>query len=455
MSRVPFLNVIDRTFEGQYLAQEDFDMTVFATELAAVVDKFGIRYQAGVVIPDDDDLVQRVFQAGVELYTRVGTYCVDTERVIRFSGEEIEAALQAADPVVEFGEGKDSRCLRQRGPDSAAPPFCFLGAGGISVSSDEIYLNLIQAYAECRLTDSLTIPSLIQVNGRSVRPNSPLEVMAAMRSTRLMAEALRRAGRPGIPIMNAIACASSDTAKIAGSFYLRPSDGWMIGSTAELKVETPRFNEIAFVREQGGRIVAETTPLLGGYCGGPEGVAVASVAYHLHANLVLQGDCQLHAPLHINHVCATDTRLLWALSLGAQAITQHSKMPLLISPFMAAGPLTEMCFLETAAAVTAIVVSGSHLEALITHGGATTDLLGPLTTQFAAEVAHAVAGMTRRDADPIVRRLNDAYQARLGSAPQGKFYQQAYDLKTGQPLAESLEMYQRMQGVIRDHGIPL
>ena len=454
MSRVPFLDVIDRTFEGKYVSQEDFEMKVFVPELRKVIEKYKIKFDPQTLIPDDDDLADRIFQAGMEFYQNVGTYCVDTERIIAFTEKEIQDALRTAPDKVAFGEGRDLRWLKSRTPESDTPPFCFLGAVGVPVSSDEIFVKLIQAFSECDLTDTITMPSLTNIDGRTVRPNSPFEVMAAIRSARLYREGTARAGRPGIAAMNAIACASSDVAKISGSHYLRPTDGWMIGSTAELKVETPRFNEIAYVRDIGGRILAETTPLLGGFCGGPEGVAVTSVAYHLHGLLVLRGDCQLHCPLHLKFVCATAPPVLWALSAGTQAITRNSHSPMMISPFLAAGAMEEMCFLEAAAAVTAIVVSGSNLEAQVTHGGATTDLTGPLTPQFSAEVAHAVAGMSRKEANAIVMKLVDQFKADLGSAPAGKRYQEAYDMQTGKPLPETLDTYRNMKTKIGDMGIP-
>ncbi len=454
MSRVSFLDVIDRTFEGKYISQQDFDMQVFVPELRKVIEKYDIKYDPNTLIPSDDDMADRVFQAGMEFYERVGTYCVDTERIITFTEKEITDALITAPSEVAFGEGRDVRWLKSRTPESEEVPFCFLGAVGVPVSSDEIFVNLIQAYSEFDLTDTITMPSITKINGRTVRPNSPFEVMAAIRSSRLYREGTARAGRPGLGLMNAIACASSDVAKVAGSHYLSPSDGWMIGSTAELKVETPRFNEIAYVRDVGGRILAETTPLLGGFCGGPEGVAVASVAYHLHGLLVLRGDCQLHCPLHLKFVCATAPMVLWALSLGAQAITRNSHSPMMISPFLAAGPMEEMCFLEAAAAVTAVVVSGSNLEAQVTYGGATTDLTGPLTTQFSGEVGHAVAGMTRKEANQIVKGMVDQFKDKFANAPRGKSYQEAYDMKTGKPLPETWDKYEQMKNKIKGLGIP-
>ncbi len=128
--------------------------------------------------------------------------------------------------------------------------------------------------------------------------------------------------------MNSIASAGSDTAKIAGSqFGLRPTDGWLIGTMAEMKINFERLNEIAYVRNLGGHIVAESAPILGGYCGGPEGTAVTNVAYHLNSILLMKGSCQLTFPIHVHHGCTSVRAVLWASSASAQAISRNSHFP--------------------------------------------------------------------------------------------------------------------------------
>ena len=116
--------------------------------------------------------------------------------------------------------------------------------------------------------------------------------------------------------------------------------------------------------------------------------------------------------------------------------------------------MEEQCFLEATAAVTAVVVSGSNLEAQVTYGGATPDLTGPLTPQFSAEVGHAVAGMTRKEANEIVIKLVDQFKGSLGDAPSGKLYQEAYDMKSGKPLPEMMKKYEEMKKKIGQMGIP-
>lgn len=309
---VLFMEVIDRALSGPYASQNEFDLKVFVPELRAVIEKYKIKFQPGAPVPWDDDLADRVFQAGFEFYKRVGTYCIDTERIIQFSEPEIKEALETAPCETAFGEGTDRKRLVPRRPESEVSPWCFLGAAGAPVSSEGILLSLVQGYGSISLADSVTSPTLVNIDGRRIRANSPLEVMACIRSSNFIREGLRRAGRPGLPVMNSIATASSDVAEIAGSqFGLRSSDGWLIGSAAELKVNFQKLNEVSYVSSLGGRICGESGPLLGGYCGGAEGVAVTNVAYHMHCVLVLRGVCQVTFPLHFNSVSNSSRDILW------------------------------------------------------------------------------------------------------------------------------------------------
>lgn len=451
-----FMEIIDRSFQGPYTPQDDFDLNIFVRELEAVIEKYRIRFQPETPVPWDDDLADRVFEAGVEFYNKVGTYCIDTERIIQFSEREIREALETAPCETEFGEGGDRKRLVPRSPESETPPWCFLGAAGAPVSCEDVFLSLVKGYGSIPLVDSLTSPTLTTIDGRRVRANSPLEVLACIRSSTLIREALCRAARPGLPVMNSIATASSDAAKIAGSqFGLRPSDGWLIGSLADLKITFDRFNEIAYVTNLQGRICGESGPLLGGYCGGPEGVAIVNVAYHLHAILVLRGVCQVTFPLHFNTVSSSGRDLLWAISVSSQAMSRNSHFPFFTIPNTASGPVEEMCFLETAAIVTSLVVSGSSLEALGVHRNATIDLQTPQGPQFAAEVAHAVPGMTRKEANVLVNKLLDRYESRISSPPRGKTYQESYDVNTGRPAHETQKLYDRMKKEISGLGVEL
>ena len=452
---VSFMEIIDRALKGPYYSEKDFDLKVFVPKLREVIKKYEIKYDPENPIPSDNDFADRVFKAGVEFYTNVGTYCIDTERIIKFTEAEIEEALVTAPSAPVFGEGKEAKALVGRKPESDIPPWCFIGAGGAAVSNEELFVSILEAYASfLPLADSITTPTIRAINGKTVRAGSPLEILACIRSSVLAREALRRGGRPGLPIMNSIATAVSDTAKIAGSqFGLRPSDGWLIGTIAEMKINFERLNEIAYVLALGGHVVAETAPILGGYCGGPEGVAVANAAYHLHCILVLRGSTQLTFPIHFNYGCSTTRDVTWAVSASSQAISRNSHFPFFILSYTAAGPMTEMCLYELAAAVTTSVVSGASIE----FGGVTkatvADHFTPMEPRLASEVAHGVVGMSRLQGNEIVKQLLAKYEEDIPQAPKGGKYQECWNIQSKEPKLEYLELYQKIKRELAEYGI--
>jgi len=447
------MEVIDRALKGPFCSEKDFDLKVFVPRLKEVIKKYEIKYDPENPIPSDNDLADRVFKAGVEFYANVGTYCVDTERSIRFTQEEIEEALVIAPSAPVFGEGKEAKALVARKPESDTPPWCFIGATGAIVSCEEIFLSLIQGYGLIPLANSITTPTIATLNGILIRAGSPLEILSGIRTVTLAREGLRRAGRPGLPIMNSISV-GSDTAKIAGSqFGLRPSDGWLIGSMAEMKVNFARLNEIAYVLSLGGRVVAETSPMLGGYCGGPEGVAVTNAAYHIQSILVYRGACQDSFPIHSKYSCSTGRNTLWAISVSNQAISRNSHFPLFTIPIIAAGPMTEMNFYETASQVITCIVSGGSIEAGSAAKNVLIDHITPMEPLWASEVAHAVIGMKRAEASEIVNRLLPKYENNLDNPPKGKKYQECYDVKTSEPGRECIELYRRTKKEFAGYGL--
>ena len=452
---VNLLEIIDRSLDGPFTSENDFDLKIFVPKLREVVKKYEIKYDPENPLSCDDDLADRVFQAGIELFADVGIYCTDTERIIKFTTEEIQEALAEAPSRPVFGEGNDAKALVGRKPESDIHPWCFIGAGGAAVSNERLFESILESYASfLPLADSITTPTIKHIEERLVRTRGPLEIIACMRSSTLAREALRKGGRPGLPIMNSIASAGSDAAKIAGSqFGLRPTDGWLIGTIAEMKISNERFNEIAYVKNLGGHVVAESAPILGGYCGGPEGTAVTNVAYHINSLLLMKGSCQLTFPIQVNHGCTSGRGVLWADSVSSQGISRNSHFPFFILSYVAAGPMTEMCLYEIAAVVLNAVVSGASIE----FGGVTkateVDHFTPMEPRWASEMAHGVLGMTRAKGNEIVKKLLAKYENDIPNAPKGKTYEQCWDMKTKQPIAEYKQMYKKIKAELAQLGV--
>ena len=82
---IGFSEVIQRAMTGPLVPEKEYDLKVFVPGLRKIIKKYDIRYDPETPVPSDDELADRLFQAGLEFYEQVGTYCVDTNRIIHFT----------------------------------------------------------------------------------------------------------------------------------------------------------------------------------------------------------------------------------------------------------------------------------------------------------------------------------------------------------------------------------
>ena len=187
---------------------------------------------------------------------------------------------------------------------------------------------MVKAYAENPLGDSITTPSLTRVDGQQVVADSPLGVEGAIRTMIIVREALRRAGRPGMPIVNAVATAVRSQEHIAGHhFGIRTTDALEI-----------------FLKK---------------------------------------------------------------------------------------------CY-------------GYSIEAGGSSRGTSVDYTSPVEPLFCSEVAHAVAGMSRKEANRITIALLEKYEDKLRTPSVGKKYQECCDVVTGVPNKEFIELYREVRQEMTD-----
>jgi len=450
------LDVTKRALTGPICSEKDFDQKIFTPRLREALKQCDIKYDPAVLISTDDGLADDLFKAAMGFYADVGTYCLDTERIVKFDESEIREGLREAPSKAVFGEDLDSGVFLPRKPESKEPPWCFIGAGGAPVSSEEVFLNVMQGYGMITLADAITTPELTRIDELPIRGNSPLEIYGSIRNAILAREALRRIGRPGLPIMNTLATAASDTALIAAlhpMYGLRPSDGYFVATLAELKTNFALMNKTCVLTSLGARIGTLAGCVMGGYCGGPEGTALTVAAHHAHGTLVNQATYHLNHPAHMKYVSNSSPEMLWLISIYAQAVSRNTHLLSLNLNYTASGPATAMAFYEIAAQVITAVVSGVSIESAALCKAVHTDYVSTLEPKFAAEVAHAAAGMKGADANEIVKVLAKKYVDKIPNPPIGKRYQDNFDMKTGKPSPEHLELYQGIKKELEDLGL--
>ncbi|MGQ9586867.1 MAG: monomethylamine:corrinoid methyltransferase [Thermoplasmata archaeon] len=453
---VQILDVMRKCLEGVPMGENDYQLRRFSPKVQEIVREHGIKYDPEQPVPWDDSLADDLFEAGFELLLGVGAYCIDSGRVISYTEQEIKEALKNAPSELILGEGKDRRKFVPRKPEDRTPPWCLLGAGGGPCSDDTAFLNLMEGYAEIPETNAITTPAITRVGGMRVRPASPLEVLAAMRNAVLAREACNRVGRPGIPLMNTLATAESDIALAAAmhpKYGLRPSDGFMIASMDPMKIDFARLNKVACALSIGAPIGMDFAPLMGGYPGGPEGTAVATVASHLMGVLALQASYLIPFPLHLRYVSNSSREMLWIISAVGQAISRNTHLLSLSLNYTAAGPCTPMVLYENTASVIAAVSSGLSIESGGVAQNKYEDRMTPVEPRISGEVAHAVAGMKRKDANDILNELLPKYESKLKAPPLGRSLHECWDVERRRPSREYSNVIMAYRRTVSELGV--
>jgi len=438
-----FLDICHRAESGPYMTVEEFDLDLVYQTAAMLCKKYNIHYDPENPVSSDDELADRLFQAGIDFFCQTGVLCSDTHKVLKFTREEVLTALNAASGKCVMGEGKDQYSFTPRQPDSNIKPWFHVGTG-IMNTDERIIFNLVKEYAKIRQANSISCPALESIEGQIISSGTPTEIYGAIRTIKICRDALRQAGRPGLAIGNCISTAGSAFATVAASgpqFGLRPSDGWLIGALAEMKIDYPYLNKAAYLLNWGANIGNESGPLVGGYAGGPAGTAILAVAYIILGRLLLNCDYHLIFPVHITQGCSTTRDVLWCTSVAAQAISRNMNEPVWFLGYVAAGPMTKQYFYESAAYITTAISSGVHTKTCHPARAVKNDYVTPMEMLGSVELIEASVGLKRTEANEIVKALLKKYESKIKHAPIGKKYQDCYDMDTGKPCQEYVDLY--------------
>lgn len=443
-----------RAQQGPTMGAEAFDLDVVFANARQLAQSYGTVYDPQNPVPADDDLADRTFQAAIDFVAAVGVYCPDTSSVIKFTREEVNAALVQSRGPCLMGEGKDAFVWTPRQPDSSTEPWYHVGTGIVN-SDERIAFNLVTAYARINAANSVSVPAMQNIDGHAVVSGTPTEILGAIRGIQIARSALALAGRPGLAIGNCISTAGTHEAAIAASapqFGLRPSDGWLVGALAEMKFNMGTLNKATYLATWGANIGNESGPLVGGYAGGPAEVAILNVAYRLIGMLLLNCDYHLTFPVHITKGCSTTRDVLWTVAVSNQAISRNTQELVWSLGYMAAGPMTKQFFYESAAYLAASIPSG--LSAQTTHPARAVlnDYVTPMEMQGSVEINQACVGMTREQGNELALQLLEKYEDQIDDAPQGLKYQDCYDLDTGQPCQAYVDLYGEVKEELRQMG---
>jgi methylamine--corrinoid protein Co-methyltransferase len=438
------LSVLDKADNGPIIEEKVWDLNFINRTVKELVKKYEIRWNANVFVPSDDALADRLFEAGMEMAREVGVYCLDTKRQLKWSQEELDYILSTATGEETIGLGDDQVTIRHRFPDENSPTTKVGGPYGTPVP-EELFVPIMVSYAQEPLLDYIDVATLVSTHGRPIKAGSPWEAVGCWQEAQLAFEVLNRVGRPGMPI----GCAEdspTEIGELATCTYggYRQTDWHHASFISELKVAYSELTKSIHYQHTGSFAHNFYNTIYGGYVGGADGLAVACVAGIILMKATLNGTTFNPGPSHAHLSCNTFPAMIPSLSLAFQAISRNTKLLTSSFPRPVGGPCTKELLYETAAMAIATVPAGaSIIEGIQSAAGRVVGHVTGLEARFLAQVAQACEGLTRKEADRLVKKLVPLYaeKQKLGEALAGKHFKDAYNVDTVQPTPEWQGIY--------------
>lgn len=454
-----FLKVLDRaTQDGPLCKKKEWDRVIMS-KVPEKLKEHGLEktYDPEVLVNTDLSLADSFWEAGFDLALDVGMLCMDTERVIKFTEEELKQAIKDAPSEFILGEGKDQVTFRNRSPEVTTPPVSEFGPF-CTACDEEIYLPTLMASWQYPSVDTAGPGSTpLTIYGRELRGGSPFEVIAGRYEADMQREAVRKIGRPGMPTCDAgstdvtgIGTISTYDPKLNSIASLPPS---------ELMTAFNLLNKSAhFINSVGVSHSTAYYGMMGGLPGGPEGSAVSATAAMFLIIAVHQVTKGAYAVFDLRGppFGGSSRESLWANSVTAQAQSRNSSAIIghVINPI--AGPCTDMLLHEVAAQGIEHTVSGvSYMIGVRPRMGRYPNFIGALECGFAGEIAKASPKLKLTDANEIVKKIFSKYGDKLSKAPEGKTFTECVNVKTLEASKEWTEIYRKVKDDLSDLGVPL
>lgn len=449
------LEIVKRSENGPYIKETEFEMGL-SKRTAELVSKYGLTYDPQVPVPADDDMADRLYQAGLELFVDMGVYNMTTERRIFFTKDEVEEIVAMARPSLVLGEGKDAIVAQHREVEGDIP--CTVLSGPTGTPCSEKYHPLIlQSCAQEPLVDMLGAGSVSTYMGHQIIPGTPLEILGARRDATIARDAVRMAGRPGMHISDVavpLTC-EGKMATIDEGSGLRTCDSILVSQMVELKTDYDQLSRVAHLSNIGMHIVDLMTPLIGGLGGGAQGTAVVTIACHILGVVLYDASYHMMSHTHLRWVNNTDRMGLWMQAMVGQALARNTPIVAFNDIYVVSGPGTAELMWEVAAGAAVGSVCGMNSQGAGCTGGFNMDHYTGLEARMIAEVSHACLGMTRAEVNQLVLDLLPKYEGTFDNPNRGLPFPEVYDEETVEPKDNWLEHYHTVRNALIDMGLDM
>jgi methylamine--corrinoid protein Co-methyltransferase len=455
--RLPLWDILIRSKEGAIVEEKQFDLSIFK-KTQQLQKKYGISYDPEKPVEIDGDMADRVYQAGVELFLEIGTYCHATQRVIRLTEKELEAELDTCPAEIELGQGKERVRMVHRDVEGTQDVVVVAGIQTLPYSNEEMMLKILIACAGDQCVDGIWGGIILKIENRyDVVAGMPSELYQYRKTAEIMRRAADKAKRPGLILINNAPTSLATVAMYDEAGGLRRTDGIVTTGMSELKVDYDDLNRSAFGLALKTPIHGTNSAVIGGFSATPEGAAITAVAGTLQLVAVQKADNCRCGVVESMAKSRQTRKELWAAGTAIQGLNRNTRIIMdgSIGDHPGGGPGTEQYFYESAAGHIVSTVMGGHSG----HGtrkysvGNTPNYGTPLESRWMGEVCKGAVGMDRRTANDVVRYLLSKYENYLDNPPAGSTFEDLYDPVAMTPMPGYQKLYDGVRKELSERGV--
>jgi len=455
---ITLFEIAERTQISEKVEEKKWDMEFFET-ISELVEKYGIEFPGGesCFINMDDELVERAFEAAIELLERMGVYCITTRRRVRLSRDEILTAIREAPTEVLMGEGRDRRVWKQRKVEGKEK--LNVCPGHHAPFTEDLAGLVVSNFAQIPRTDFIEGFNFPRVDGREII-GAPMEVYASRRQLGWMREGVRKAGRPGLAVVYyPINTRAEDLIGVMDPDHgLRRTDGILLTLLPDLKMEQDMLSAAIVYEEYGSFKLSGSFAIAGGFCGGLEGAIIEGIAKPIACMIVYRDYIHYTGVEHVHMLNARQILMPginWARSVVNQALNRFTHTICMRWVIPTSGTGTELNLLEGAMQSIEAPINGMNLYAprhcrtTINHGQT------PLEAEWMIEVSDAVIeqGFDRQGANELLAKL--AKRLEKEKPAEGYAITECYDLIHHKPAPDYEKTYISVKEQLTKMGLKL
>jgi len=395
----------------------------------------------------DDDAADRAFEAALKFIVETGVYCISTNRVVRFTEDEVRDALRQVPREVPMGEGRDKRVFKQRRIEGREP--LNIVPGHHAPFTEDLAPLVVKNFAQIARSDFIEGFNFPFTDGREVY-GMPLEAYASRREAAWMREGVRKAGRPGMAIVlyPISPRASTLISAIDPDCGLRRTDGVLLSILPDVKMEYDLLTAAMVFNDYGFFGVNGSFGMIGGFCGGPEGAIIEGIVKPIIAFMVYRDMIHYTGVEHLAFVSGETIMygaVDWARSVVFEALVRNTNSVVMLWNITCSELCTEVGLIESVVRSIEAPLCGANLYAPRVSRPRMNAGQTPLEPEFMIEVSDAVirAKLSRVEANRMLRKLTVGLN---GKPPvPGKTIQACYDLVRHQPSLEYQQIRERVR----------